>query len=61
MEIRLLNLSMRSQNALAKSGIKTLNELASYPIEKLKEIKNLGEKSREEIIRKLNEYGKLKN
>lgn len=61
MEIRLLNISMRSQNALAKSGIKTLNELASYPIEKLKEIKNLGEKSREEIIRKLNEYGKLKN
>ncbi len=50
-----LNLSARSYNCLDRAGIKYVGELLLMDQKDLKEIKNLGKKSQEEIIEKLND------
>ncbi len=57
MTIESLNLSVRSENALKLAGIKTVEELIDRPVSALQEIKNLGEKSKLEIIQIIQEMG----
>jgi len=52
-----MNLSARSMNCLKRTGIKTLEDLTMKSREDMKKIKNLGEKSVEEIEEKLAGYG----
>ncbi len=52
-----LGLSARSFNSLERAGIKFIGELALMTENELKEIKNLGKKSLEEIKEKLEEVG----
>ncbi|MDI4567582.1 MAG: DNA-directed RNA polymerase subunit alpha [Mycoplasma sp.] len=54
--INQLELSVRSYNSLKRAGYNTLEELKTITIKELGEIKNLGQKSKEEIIKKLAEY-----
>ncbi|BBU47343.1 DNA-directed RNA polymerase subunit alpha [Mycoplasmopsis felis] len=56
-----LGLSVRSLNALRKASIKKVSQLTSMRKEDLENIKNLGKKSVDEIIKKIEEFGyKLK-
>ncbi len=48
-KIKILNLSRRSTNALTNNGIHIVEDLLNYPIEKLPNIINIGEKSLNEI------------
>lgn len=48
-----LDLSVRSSNCMKRTGIKTLEELTKIDIEVLKNTKNFGVKSLEEIVGKL--------
>ncbi len=57
MPIDSLNLSARSENALKLAGIKTVEELIDRPVSALQDIKNLGEKSKIEIIQTIQELG----
>ncbi|CAM2784405.1 DNA-directed RNA polymerase subunit alpha [Helicobacter burdigaliensis] len=52
-----LNLSARSFNCLDRSGIKYLGELVLLSEDQIKEIKNLGKKSLDEVTAKLEELG----
>lgn len=52
-----LNLEHRPSNCLQKAGIKYIGELALMSESDLKNIKNLGKKSFEEISSKMNEMG----
>jgi small subunit ribosomal protein S2 len=52
-EIENLGLSTRSLNALKKAGIKTAEQLQEMSEEELMAVKGLGEKSVEDILRKL--------
>jgi len=52
-----LGLSARSFNSLERAGLKYLGELVLMSEGELKEIKNLGKKSLEEIKSKLEEFG----
>jgi len=52
-----LGLSARSFNCLDRSNIKYVGELAMMSQNDLKNVKNLGKKSFEEIVEKLSEYG----
>ncbi len=52
-----LGLSARSFNSLERAGIRFIGELALMTENELKEIKNLGKKSLEEIKEKLEEVG----
>ena len=54
--IDLLNLSTRSYNCLRNQGINTVKDLMDMPIN-LSNIKNLGERSKREIINIMNELG----
>ncbi|WP_033160822.1 DNA-directed RNA polymerase subunit alpha [[Mycoplasma] collis] len=56
-EITELNLTVRSLNALKRTGFKTLLDLEKIDEEELHNIKNLGKKSIQEIIDKLKEHG----
>ncbi|WP_029608721.1 DNA-directed RNA polymerase subunit alpha [Mycoplasma simbae] len=56
LDISLLNLSVRSLNALRKIGKNTLSEVAEMTYEELENTKNLGKKSLDEIVAKLKEY-----
>ena len=55
--IKELELSIRSENCLLRGGIKTVNDLLQYNRDELLKIRNLGRKSLDEIIEKLNAYG----
>ncbi|MCL2817403.1 MAG: DNA-directed RNA polymerase subunit alpha [Clostridiales bacterium] len=57
MPIEELDLSVRSQNCLKRAGINTTAELAQRTEEDMMKIRNLGRKSLEEVIIKLNELG----
>lgn len=57
MTVESLNLSVRSENALKAAGIKTVEELVDRPVSALQEIKNLGEKSKIEIIQVVQDIG----
>lgn len=50
-----LQLSVRAYNCLKKLGINTLNDFKKYSKEDIKNIKNLGSKSADEIFNKLKE------
>lgn len=50
-----LNLSHRSYNCLKRNEIETVNQLALMTASKLKKIKNLGDRSVNEIVHRLND------
>lgn len=61
LDITQLNFSVRSLNALKKAGKRKLSEIANMKMDELENTKNLGRKSVDEIIKKLEEHGlKLK-
>lgn len=55
--IETLNLSVRSENALKATGILTIEELIDRPVSALQTIKNLGDKSKNEIIQSVQDLG----
>jgi DNA-directed RNA polymerase subunit alpha len=57
MPIEDLELSARSQNCLKKAEIKTVRELIRLTDKELREIKNFGARSADEVHAKLAEYG----
>ncbi|MEG0457374.1 MAG: DNA-directed RNA polymerase subunit alpha C-terminal domain-containing protein, partial [Oscillospiraceae bacterium] len=54
MTIEELELSVRSFNCLKRAGINTVGDLAQKTLEEMLKVRNLGKKSLEEIINKLN-------
>ena len=56
-EIEDLEFTARTYNCLHRAGIKTIADLVEMKVEQLMKIRNLGEKSLEEILTKLHEYG----
>lgn len=52
-----LGLTMRSRNALVRSGVKTVGDIVVMNIRKMLRIRNLGLGSIREIVTKLKEYG----
>ena len=57
MTIEELDLSIRSFNCLKRAGINTVDELISKTPEEMMRVRNLGKKSLEEVIVKLESYG----
>ena len=59
--IDVLNLSVRSYNCLKRCGISTIEDLMARvsSVEDLMKIRNLGKKSAEEILTKLEDYQKM--
>nr|WP_314278792.1 DNA-directed RNA polymerase subunit alpha [uncultured Peptostreptococcus sp.] len=55
MTIEELDLSVRSYNCLKRAGINTVEELSNKSEEDMMKVRNLGKKSLEEVIHKLNE------
>lgn len=51
-----LDFSVRSYNCLKKVKINTLKDLINYPLEEIIKVKNLGEKSLNEIKEKVDKY-----
>nr|YP_003002205.1 DNA-directed RNA polymerase alpha chain [Aureoumbra lagunensis]ACS36917.1 DNA-directed RNA polymerase alpha chain [Aureoumbra lagunensis] len=48
-----LQLSVRAYNCLKRANIRTIDDLTQYSIKELKELKNFGQKSANEVIQKL--------
>lgn len=57
MTIEELDLSVRSYNCLKRAGIHTTQELVQRTEEEMMKVRNLGRKSLEEVVSKLNELG----
>ena len=57
MTIEELDLSVRSFNCLKRAGINTVEDLISKSEEDMMKVRNLGRKSLEEVINKLNTLG----
>ena len=57
MTIEELDLSVRSYNCLKRAGINSVDELIQRNEEDMMKVRNLGKKSLEEVINKLNELG----
>ena len=57
MTIEELDLSVRSYNCLKRAGINTVEELANKSEDDKMKVRNLGKKSLEEVIQKLDELG----
>ena len=57
MNIDELELSVRSYNCLKRAGINTVEELCSRTSEDMMKVRNLGRKSLEEVLAKLEELG----
>lgn len=55
--VTMLGLSVRSVNGLARAGYRDLKDLSNISEEKFREIRNLGDKSCEEIISRMKEFG----
>ncbi|WAW14802.1 DNA-directed RNA polymerase subunit alpha [Peptostreptococcus equinus] len=55
MTIEELDLSVRSYNCLKRAGINTVEELSNKSEDDMMKVRNLGKKSLEEVIHKLNE------
>lgn len=55
--ISMLDLSVRSYNCLKRAGFESLDDLSRLTLKELAAIKNLGKKSVDEIIEKLEEHG----
>jgi DNA-directed RNA polymerase subunit alpha len=61
MSIEDMDLSVRSLNCLKRAGIHTVDDLTKKTEDDMFKVRNLGKKSLDEIILKLNSYGlKLK-
>ena len=52
-----LELSVRSYNCLKRAGINTVEELTNRTSEDMMKVRNLGRKSLEEVLAKLDELG----
>ncbi|BED91620.1 MAG: DNA-directed RNA polymerase subunit alpha [Candidatus Improbicoccus pseudotrichonymphae] len=52
-----MGLSVRTHNSLRRAGIQTLREIIAMPIGGISKIRNLGKKSFDELMFKLQEYG----
>lgn len=59
MSIDSIGLSARATNALHRVGVHTVGDMLNHTEESLSEIKNLGRKSVEEIVQKIEGYKKL--
>ncbi|NLH96038.1 MAG: DNA-directed RNA polymerase subunit alpha [Clostridiaceae bacterium] len=57
MTIEELDLSVRSYNCLKRAGINTVEDLISRTEEDMMKVRNLGKKSLEEVLQKLNALG----
>ena len=57
MSIDELELSVRSYNCLKRAGINTVEELTNRTSEDMMKVRNLGRKSLEEVLAKLDELG----
>ncbi|NLF80674.1 MAG: DNA-directed RNA polymerase subunit alpha, partial [Clostridia bacterium] len=57
MTIEELDLSVRSYNCLKRAGIHTAQELANKTEEEMMKVRNMGRKSLEEVVTKLEELG----
>lgn len=57
MSIDELELSVRSYNCLKRAGINTVEELTNKTPDDMMKVRNLGRKSLEEVLAKLNELG----
>ena len=57
MSIDELELSVRSFNCLKRAGINTVQELANKTPDDMMKVRNLGRKSLEEVLAKLDELG----
>ena len=57
MNIDELELSVRSYNCLKRAGINTVAELCNRTSEDMMKVRNLGRKSLEEVLQKLQELG----
>lgn len=57
MTIEELDLSVRSFNCLKRAGINTVEDLISKSEEEMMKVRNLGKKSLEEVVAKLNSLG----
>ena len=57
MTIEELDLSVRSFNCLKRAGINTIEDLIYKTEEDMMNVRNLGRKSLEEVIAKLNSFG----
>ena len=57
MTIEELDLSVRSYNCLKRAGINTVEDLTNKSEEDMMKVRNLGRKSLEEVINKLNGLG----
>ena len=57
MTIEELDLSVRSFNCLKRAGINTVDDLINKSPEEMMRVRNLGKKSLEEVIEKLESYG----
>ena len=57
MNIDELELSVRSYNCLKRAGINTVEELTNRTAEDMMKVRNLGRKSLDEVLNKLNELG----
>ena len=51
-----IGLSVRSSNALHRVGVDTVGQMLGHTWESLSEIRNLGKKSIDEILMKIEEY-----
>ena len=54
--INIIGLSTRSANALRRAGVHTVSDMLSYTEESLRELPNLGRKSIDEILSKIQEW-----
>ena len=57
MSIEELELSVRSFNCLKRAGINTVEELTNKTPDDMMKVRNLGRKSLEEVLAKLDELG----
>ncbi|MBZ4666344.1 DNA-directed RNA polymerase subunit alpha C-terminal domain-containing protein, partial [Mahella sp.] len=57
MTIEELDLSVRSYNCLKRAGINTVQELTEKTEDEMMKVRNLGRKSLDEVIQKLNALG----
>ena len=57
MTIEELDLSVRSYNCLKRAGINTVEDLTNKTEEDMMKVRNLGRKSLEEVLQKLNALG----
>ena len=57
MTVEELDLSVRSYNCLKRAGINTVEDLINRTEEDMMKVRNLGRKSLEEVVQKLNALG----